>query len=136
MGKKSQNANYDAAIGKAGRVVKILVCIFILLVIALLGRSMYSFGYDVFNQKPKDTELTAEVVSLTITKDMSVGDVGKLLKKEKLIEKPSIFWIQEKLSDYQGEIKPGKYTVTTAQTVDEMLKVFATQENAEGETQS
>lgn len=42
-----------------------------------------------------------------------------------MIERPVIFWAQEKLSDYRGKIKPGTYLLNTHETVDEMLAILS-----------
>ena len=49
-----------------------------------------------------------------------------------MIERPVIFWAQEKLSDYRGKIKPGTYLLNTHETVDEMLAILSGK-NTEGQ---
>lgn len=128
---KKKDAGYHAAIGGAKKIIKALTYIFIILVIALLGKAAFGFGYDVFNQKAMDTESNAQEVTVTISEDMSVSQIGKMLKQKKLIKKPFVFWVQEKLSDYRGKIKPGIYELNTAQKVDEMLEIFAGEDQEE-----
>lgn len=133
MVKNTQDTGYDSAVSGAKKIIKVLICIFIMLVILLLGKTAYSFGYDVFNQKAMDTEINAWDVSITITNDMSVYEIGKLLKKKKLIEKPLIFVVQEKLSDYKGKIKSGTYELNSAQTIDDILEVLSKADEEEEE---
>ena len=57
---------------------------------------------------------------------------GKRLQEKGLIERPVIFWAQEKLSDYRGKIKPGTYLLNTHETVDEMLAILSGK-NTEGQ---
>lgn len=135
MVKNTQDTGYDTAVLRTKKIIKLLICIFVIAVILLLGKTAYSLGYDVFNQKAMDTEMNAREVSLTITEGMSVYEVGKLLEKKKLIEKPFVFVIQEKLSDYKGKIKPGTYVLNSAQTVDDILEVLS-QGNEEEEEAS
>jgi len=134
MVKNTQDTGYDTALLRTKKIIKLLVCIFVIAVILLLGKTAYSFGYDVFNQKAMDTEMNAREVSLTITEDMSVYEIGKLLEQKKLIEKPFVFVIQEKLSDYKGKIKPGTYVLNSAQTVDDILEVLSQENEEEEET--
>jgi len=133
MVKNTKDTGYDSALSRAKKIIKVLICIFIVLVILLLGKTAYSFGYDVFNQKAMDTEINARDVSITVTDDMSVYEIGKLLKEKKLIEKPLIFVVQEKLSDYKGKIKPGIYELNSAQTIDDILEVLSKADEEEEE---
>jgi len=133
MVKNTKDTGYDSALSRAKKIIKVLICIFIMLVILLLGKTAYSFGYDVFNQKAMDTEINARDVSITVTDDMSVYEIGKLLKEKKLIEKPLIFVVQEKLSDYKGKIKPGIYELNSAQTIDDILEVLSKADEEEEE---
>lgn len=134
MVKNTKDAGYDTAVLRTKKIVKLLIYIFIIVVILLLGKTAYSLGYDVFYQKGMDTEMNAREVPLTITEDMSVYEIGKLLKKNKLIEKPFVFVIQEKLSDYKGKMKPGTYVLNSAQTVDDILEVLSPEDEEEEET--
>lgn len=133
MSKNTQDAGYNTAVSGAKKIVRILVYLLVLLAIVLAGRTAFGFGYDIFGQKPADSEMDAQEVTVTITDEMSINDVGKLLESKGLIEKSRVFWIQEKLSDYSGEMKPGTYVLNTAQTVEEMLKVMSSEETEGGD---
>ena len=128
--KGKHSKKYAVAISGAKSVVRILVYILIVLFIIYLGKTGYGLGYEVFNQKQADEPADAKYISVTITEDMSVYQIGEMLKEEGLVEKPMVFWMQEKVSDYRGKLEPGTYEVTTAQTIDEML---ATMSHAEVE---
>ena len=69
---------------------------------------------------------------MIVHEDDSVYDVGETLQEKGLIERPVIFWAQEKLSDYRGKIKPGTYLLNTHETVDEMLAILSGK-NTEGQ---
>lgn len=125
MEDKKTSKGYDVAVGGAKKVVRLLAYALILLFIIYLGKTAYELGYKVFDQKPLDTPEEAKVVSVTVTEDMSVYQIGELLQEKGLIEEPRVFWLQEKLSDFRGEIEPGTYTLITAQPVDEMLATMA-----------
>ena len=121
--KKSKK--YAVAIRWAKSVVRILVYVLILLFIIHLGKTAYGLGYEVFNQKPLDEPVNAKDISVTVTEEMSVYQIGEMLKEKGLVEKPMVFWMQEKVSDYRGALEAGTYEVTTAQTIDEMLAIMA-----------
>lgn len=125
MEQKNQSKGYAVAVGGVKGVVRILVYVLISLIIVYFGKTAYGLGYEVFNQTPVDVPENAKSVSVAITDDMSVMDIGELLQEKGLVEKPLVFWMQEKISDFRGEIEPGTYTLTTAQSVDEMLAIMA-----------
>ena len=125
MERKNQSKGYAVAVGGVKGIVRILVYVLISLIIVYFGKTAYGLGYEVFNQTPVDEPENAKSVSVTITDDMSVMDIGELLQEKGLVEKPLVFWMQEKVSDFRGEIEPGTYTLTTAQSVDEMLAIMA-----------
>ena len=131
MGKKIKSQKYALAIGGAKGVIRILVYVFILLIICWLGKTAYGFGYEVFNQKPVDDELSAKSVTVTITEDMSVYQIGEVLQKGGLVEKPLVFWMQEKISDFSGKLLPGTYELTTAQDIDAMLRTMSQMDEVE-----
>jgi len=120
-----ESKGYAVAIGGIKGIVRILLYVLVALLIIYLGRTAYGLGYEVFNQKPADGPGDAKSISVTITDDMSVMNIGELLQEKKLVEKPLVFWMQEKISDFRGELKAGTYTLTTAQSIDEMLAVMA-----------
>lgn len=125
MKQKNQSKRYAVAIGGIKGIVRMLVYVLVLLVIISFGKTAYGLGYEVFNQKLADEPEDAKSISVTITDEMSVMEIGELLQEKGLVEKPLVFWMQEKASDYRGEIKPGTYTLTTAQSIDEMLIIMA-----------
>ncbi len=48
-----------------------------------------------------------------------------MLKENGLIKDVSVFVVQEKLSEYSGEIKPGVYVLNTSMTAEEMIAVMS-----------
>ena len=105
-----------------------LICFLVILVIVIAGRLSYGFAYDVFDQEAMADQQEAVDVEVVIEEGMSVYQVGKLLAKDGLIKKPLVFWFQERFSDYHGQIKAGTYTLSTGQTVGEILRTLSSQE--------
>ena len=133
--KRKKDAGYRAAVKGARGVLKILIYICLALFLVFLGSRAYTLGYQVFNQQPKESGEGREI-TVTVTDDMSVMDIGEMLKERGLIDtSPLVFWIQEFLSEYHNDILPGKYVLNTNQTVDEMLPILA-QADTEGEEES
>ena len=58
---------------------------------------------------------------MIVHEEDSVYDVGVTLQEKGLIERPVIFWAQEKLSDYRGKIKPGTYLLNNSMTGKEII---------------
>ena len=130
--KKKKDSGYRAVVSGAKSVLRILIYICVAVAIVFLGREAYTLGYEVFDETPVD-KTDGKDVTIVITDDMSVMDIGELLKEEGLIHvRPLAFWIQEFLSEYHNQLLPGAYILNTFQTVEEMLPILA-QENTEGQ---
>ena len=120
MGKKrKKDTAYRAAVSGAKGVLRILVYICAILLIIFAGKTAYSFGYLIFDDHPMvETKEDGQDVTVVIYEDDDVYQVGQTL--------------QEKLSDYRGEIKPGTYLLNTGENVEEMLAILSG-ENTEGQ---
>lgn len=102
--------------------VAVYVCIFVLII--WLGKGVYNFGYDIFNQQPMSPGEGQEV-TVVIKEDSSVYQIGKALEKKGLIEDAKIFFVQEKLSIYKGQLKSGTYILSTAYDTDRIMAILA-----------
>ena len=120
-----ENSAKSIAVGIA---VKIVLLAVLVLVLIFTGRRAYTFGYQIFAQEAM-SEAPGKKVAVTITKDMSFGEIAKLL------EDKNVFRIQYLLSEYKGEIEPGSYVLNTSQTAEEMLRVLSRADEKETETE-
>lgn len=131
--KKNSDRGYQAAIAGARGVIRILIYIVIILLLILAGKTAYSFGYLVFDQRPATViREEGEDVTVVVKEGDSVYDVGKTLVSKGLSDSPLVFWVQERLSEYKGMIRPGTYLLNTEDNVDEMLAVLSG-EDTEGQ---
>jgi UPF0755 protein len=131
--KKKQDTVYKAAVSGAKGMLRILIYIFVIVAIIFAGKTAYSFGYLIFDQERiADSAEDGQDITVIVGESDSVYKVGETLESKGLVERPIIFWMQEKLSDYHGKIKPGTYILNTYQTVDEMLAILSG-ENTEGQ---
>ncbi|MGN0362044.1 MAG: solute-binding protein [Bilifractor sp.] len=122
---------YRIALGGIKGVLKILVIIALIMVLIYLGTRAYSLGYEIFDEKAVDTG-DGRAVTVTITDDMSVRQIGKLLISSGLLdESADAFVVQELLSGYHGEILPGTYTLRTSMTADDMFPILCQQDDTE-----
>ena len=60
-----------------------------------------------------------------------------MLEENKLIPDGTVFVVQEKLSEYAGEMKPGVYVLNTSMTAEKMIAVMSgnLEEEKEEETE-
>ena len=131
--KKKKDRGYQAAVTGAKGVIKVLLYIVVILLIVLVGRMAYSFGYLVFDQRPATVvKEEGEDVTVVVKEGDTAYDVGQTLVEKGLSENAVVFWVQEQLSDYKGKIQPGTYILNTADNVDEMLAIMSG-EDTEGQ---
>ena len=123
----------DAGVIVAGGFFRIAVYVAVCILIIWLGKSVYSFGYHVFNQQPMSPGEGQEV-TVVIKEDATSYDIAKTLKSKGLIEDTLVFWVQEKLSNYSGKMKPGTYLLSTAYTPNRIMGILAGDAEQEGAT--
>lgn len=105
-------------------VVHILITLVVLIVIYAGAMSCYDFGYRIFTDTPMSLEPGRDV-TVIINEGNSTRQIGTLLKENGLIKDVRVFVVQEKLSEYSGEIKPGVYVLNTSMTAEEMIAVMS-----------
>lgn len=84
----------------------------------------YEYGFRIFAEEPVDREPGIDV-NVAIVEGKSVREVGKLLEEKGLIRDGFLFILQEKFSEYSGDLKPGVYTLNTSQTPYEMMAIMS-----------
>lgn len=127
--KDQDTLGYRVAIGGIRVVLYVLVIIVLIVFLVFLARRAYSLGYEVFDEEPVDSG-EGRAVTVTITDDMSVRQIGMLLRSEGLLtESVEAFQIQEFISEYHGDILPGTYTLRTSMTADDMFPILAQAES-------
>lgn len=115
----------------AGGFFRIALYVCVALLVFWIGKSSYNFGYQIFNQhamSPGD----GQEVTVVIKEGSSVYDIGKTLEKKGLIRDAKVFFIQEKLSNYTGQLKPGTYLLSTAYTPNRIMGILAGDTEQEG----
>jgi len=116
-------------------VIKYVLIAVAVLIIISASRQAYAIGYAVFAQTAVDTKQNAKVVTVDITSDMSVKEIGELLEKDGLLKDGSLFPYQEKFSSWHGKIKPGTYKLSTDMTPEDMLKIMAGGSNSSSDAE-
>ncbi len=122
---KKDNVGYRVALFGVKGLLKILLIICLVVVLIYFCKKAYGLGYEVFHQNAVDSG-NGRKVTVTVTEDMSVYDIGKMLRAEGLLdESPAAFWVQEFISDYHNQILPGTYSLNTAMTPDVIISSLA-----------
>ena len=122
---KKEDQVYLATVSAAKGILRMLLYVAIILAIIVASKTAYNFGYMIFDQSPMAAEGAGKDVTLEITGDETAYQIGKILEENELVSYAEVFWVQEKLSDYHGMIKPGTYILNSSQTVDEMLRILS-----------
>lgn len=109
--------------------VKVVLGIIVVMFIYKYARIAYEYGYRVFTEPPVSMGSGREI-SVSIGEDNSTKEIGEMLENKGLIRDGKLFILQELTSEYRGEIKPGKYSLSTSMTAYEMIEIMAQAEVA------
>lgn len=118
-----------------GMIVKVVVAVIVIMVVYKLTVSAYGFGYRIFGEEPI-AQGEGTNVSVAIVEGKSIMEIGEILKEKGLIRNAKLFYVQERLSAYHNEMKPGIYELSTAMTPEEMIALMATEPEVEEDTVS
>ncbi len=129
--KKRRNRGYKAALVGIKGILRLLIVVCLAIVLLYLGRQAYALGHEAFDEQPVDIGEGRSVV-VTVTEDMSVYQIGRMLRAEGLLsESPAAFWLQELISEYHNRLLPGTYTLKTSMTTQEMFPIMAQEDKEE-----
>lgn len=121
----------NAGVIVAGGAFKIALYVCIVVLIIWLGRLSYQSGHDIFDQQPMSPGEGQEI-TVVVKEDDSVYDIAKTLESKGLVEDAKVFWVQEKLSNYKGQMKQGTYLLSTAYEPSRLLAIMAGDAEQEG----
>ena len=106
-------------------IIKVVVIAGVVL-FAFKGASQaYDFGYRVFADQPVSVA-GGRTITVGISENMTVKDIAQMLEEKGLIEDARLLVVQELLSAYHKEIKPGIYDLSTDMTAAQMLEIMST----------
>ncbi len=111
--------------------LKIVIIIVVVMFTYKYATDAYNFGYRIFTEAPVAEEGNAKVISIAITEEASTMDIGEVLEEKGLINDSRVFYVQELISEYHGELKPGIYELSSDMTVKEMLEIMSAENKAE-----
>ncbi len=117
------------ALSFASLVIRLALVILIVFAIIRLGKAAYDFGYRLLTEESVDEPPGRDIV-VSVASGESIIDIAKMLEEKGLTNDWRLFFLQSKLSEYDGDTVPGTYTLNTSMNADAILKII---ENAEDE---
>lgn len=114
----------------AKSIMTLVVVVFILMVVYRVMLRAYDFGYRIFAEEAM-SPAPGLTVSVAIVEGKSVMEVGEILEEKGLIRSATLFYLQELVSSYHGELQPGIYELSTAMTPTEMMEIMAETDDGE-----
>jgi len=102
-----------------------------MLLIVLISIGLYHFGTFAFTfgrQIYSEEGITAapgKDVAVVVSEGESTKEIAQMLKQFGLISDPYVFLVQERLSEYHGQIQPGNYVLNTSQSGNQMIAILS-----------
>ena len=113
-------------------ILKVVLAVVLVIAIYKVSVTAYDYGFRVFGETPV-SQGEGRIVIVTIPEGKSVMEIGEILVANGLIRDAKLFWIQEKVSVYKDELKPGVYELSTSMTAEEMMGIMAEEPEDESE---
>lgn len=107
-----------------GAIFRVAVVVFAARAIYNGAMLAYDYGYRIFTE-PAVSAGEGRSITVSITKDMSVVDIGELFETKGLVRDGKLFVLQYYLSEFQKEVGPGTFELSTSMTVEEMMEAMA-----------
>lgn len=104
--------------------IRLTITIVVIYFIYNVGIESYNFGYRVFADVAMEISPGRDK-EVTIVEGKSVMEIGEILEEAGLIKDAKIFFVQELLSEYHGELKPGIYTLNTSMSGTELMAAMS-----------
>lgn len=134
--KRKKDTGYQAFVFGAKGILRLLVYTVIVIAVIFAGRVSYDFGYEVFHAAPLTPEgKTPKEVTLTVKKDMGIGQIADLLEDKGIVKSSLVFRVQEMFSDYRKAEKEGTYILDSSMDPEMILKILS-QTVTEGQPKS
>ena len=105
-------------------IIKVVAAVFIVMFVYDMAVRAYDYGYRVFAEEPV-TVGEGRTISIYVSEEDSVKDIGKDLQEKGLIRDANLFLVQELLSTYHGKIQPGIYDLNTSMSSEEMMEIMS-----------
>ena len=114
-------------------VLKVVVAVLVVMFVYKGAMIAYDYGYRVFAEEPVESEPGRDI-EITVEAGMDAKAIGKLLESKGLINDGTLFYLQNILSKYSGDLMAGTYVLNTSMTTEEMMaEMSKTQTTESGE---
>lgn len=113
-----------------GVAIKIIVAVIVVMLVYKYAVTGYEYGYRVFGETPVSSG-EGHTVTVTVLEGKSAKEIGTILEEHGLVRDATLFSIQERISEYHNQLKPGIYELSTAMTAEEMIAVMAAEPETE-----
>lgn len=120
----------NVIISVVGAIFRMAVIVFAVYAIYRGALLCYDYGYRIFTE-PAVSSGEGRTVTVAITEDMSVSEIGQLLENKGLIRDAKLFVLQYYLSEYRKDVKPGIFELSTSMTVEEMMAAMVPEDNGD-----
>lgn len=108
----------------AGVIFRVGVVIFAAYTIYNWAFLAYDYGYRIFTE-PAVSAGEGRKITVSITEDMSPADIGELFETKGLVKDGRLFMLQYYLSEFQKDVGPGTFELSTSMTGEEMMEAMA-----------
>ena len=103
-------------------VARISLFVLRMLLIVLISIGLYHFGTFAFTF---GRQIYSKDVAVVVSEGESTKEIAQMLKQFGLISDPYVFLVQERLSEYHGQIQPGNYVLNTSQSGNQMIAILS-----------
>ena len=114
----------EVVISVFSTVFKIVLAIIIVMLVYKWSMTAYEYGQRVFNEPPMSAG-SGRTVTFVVQEGDTAKEIGDNLEMNGLIRDAALFRIQEMLSAYKDEMKPGTYELNTSMTTEEMMEIMS-----------
>ena len=105
-------------------VLKVVFAVLVVMFVYKGAMLAYDYGYRVFAEEPVDSAPGFDM-DVTVEEGMDAKAIGQLLESKGLIKDGTLFYLQNILSKYKGDLKAGDYVLNTSMTTEEMMAVIS-----------
>lgn len=112
--------------------IKVIIAVCLIMVLYKGASSAYYYGYSIFHDTGMEEE-PGRVVSVTIDKNLTPKDIGKVLEDRGLVENATVFYLQTLMVERGSEMKPGRYDLNTSMSAYDMINIMAAEEEESDE---
>lgn len=126
--KKAKKTRMDEMVRKglkhsAEFMLSLLINIVIVFIIIKLFSYSFNFAYSVFGDVAKDPT-GREYAVIEIPADSSTLQIGKALEDNNIIEDKYVFFAKIRIKKLGGQIKAGKYGLSSSMTYNEIINLI------------